>query len=499
MECTQSTDPSATGTATGSDTCGDVTITFTDSSVDACGNTQTITRTWTATDECGNTTSDTQTISVVDTTAPTFSVPDDITIECDQDANDLTLTGDVSDEADNCATGLEATYTDTAAAGSCPNESIITRTWSLTDACDNTTTLVQTITVVDTTAPTFSVPDDITIECDQDANDLTLTGDVSDEVDNCATGLEATYTDTAAAGNCPNESVITRTWSLTDACGNTTTLVQTITVVDTTAPDLITDLQTEITVNCSEIPERPELVFEDACSTNMTVVFNETSTNTGDVSNYVIVREWTVTDECGNQAIYTQTINVNLENGIEPTDTALCIEDLPIDLFDLLSGDFDTNGTWEVISGTATLNGSIFDPSTVELGDYIFQYTISDGQCPSETQVTINVHDDCVVLPCGEEDVVISTTVTPNGDQWNEYFTLTGVEDCGFVIELQIFNRWGAKIYENFNYQNDWNGFASKASIGSSDKVPTGTYYYIINLRNSGLRPFTGPIYVATK
>ena len=499
VECTQSTDPSATGTATGSDTCGDVTITFTDSSVDACGNTQTITRTWTATDECGNTTSDTQTISVVDTTAPTFSVPDDITIECDQDANDLTLTGDVSDEADNCATGLEATYTDTAAAGSCPNESIITRTWSLTDACDNTTTLVQTITVVDTTAPTFSVPDDITIECDQDANDLTLTGDVSDEVDNCATGLEATYTDTAAAGNCPNESVITRTWSLTDACGNTTTLVQTITVVDTTAPDLITDLQTEITVNCSEIPERPELVFEDACSTNMTVVFNETSTNTGDVSNYVIVREWTVTDECGNQAIYTQTINVNLENGIEPTDTALCIEDLPIDLFDLLSGDFDTNGTWEVISGTATLNGSIFDPSTVELGDYIFQYTISDGQCPSETQVTINVHDDCVVLPCGEEDVVISTTVTPNGDQWNEYFTLTGVEDCGFVIELQIFNRWGAKIYENFNYQNDWNGFASKASIGSSDKVPTGTYYYIINLRNSGLRPFTGPIYVATK
>jgi len=495
VECTQSTDPSATGTASGSDTCGDVTITFTDSSVDACGNTQTITRTWTATDECGNTTSDTQTISVVDTTAPTLTVPADATVECTQ-STDPSATGTATG-SDTCG-DVTITFADSSV-DACGNTQTITRTWTATDECGNTTSDTQTISVVDTTAPTFSVPDDITIECDQDANDLTLTGDVSDEADNCATGLEATYTDTAAAGNCPNESIITRTWSLTDACDNTTTLVQTITVVDTTAPDLITDLQTEITVNCSEIPERPELVFEDACSTNMTVVFNETSTNTGDVSNYVIVREWTVTDECGNQAIYTQTINVNLENGIESTDTALCIEDLPIDLFDLLSGDFDTNGTWEVISGTATLNGSIFDPSTVELGDYIFQYTISDGQCPSETQVTINVHDDCVVLPCGEEDVVISTTVTPNGDQWNEYFTLTGVEDCGFVIELQIFNRWGAKIYENFNYQNDWNGFASKASIGSSDKVPTGTYYYIINLRNSGLRPFTGPIYVATK
>ncbi|MEY8867894.1 hypothetical protein AB9K24_00175, partial [Meridianimaribacter flavus] len=74
-------------------------------------------------------------------------------------------------------------------------------------------TLVQTINVVDTTAPTFTVPADVTIECDQDANDLTLTGDVTDEADNCDAGLEATFSDAVADGNCANESVITRTWS----------------------------------------------------------------------------------------------------------------------------------------------------------------------------------------------------------------------------------------------------------------------------------------------
>src|SRR5690606_41905116 len=85
---------------------------------------------------CGNDADLVQTSSVADTTAPTFTVTADVTMECDQDATDLTLTGDVADEADNCATGLDATYSDVVTAGNCANESTITRTWSLTDACE---------------------------------------------------------------------------------------------------------------------------------------------------------------------------------------------------------------------------------------------------------------------------------------------------------------------------------------------------------------------------
>ena len=53
--------------------------------------------------------------------------------------------------------------------------------------------------------------------------------------------------------------------------------------------------------------------------------------------------------------------------------------------------------------------------------------------------------------------------------------------------------------YDNPNYQNDWNGTSSNASVGNSNFVPTGTYYYVLNIKNSGLRPITGPIYVSTK
>uniref|UniRef100_UPI002492B708 gliding motility-associated C-terminal domain-containing protein n=1 Tax=Winogradskyella flava TaxID=1884876 RepID=UPI002492B708 len=576
IECSEDESSTNTGMATAIDTCGSVTITQSDVDTAACGTTKTIVRTWTATDECGNSVSETQTIVVQDTTAPTFTVPSDVILECDTDINDLSITGDVTDESDNCSTGLQATFEDSSTNGNCANETIISRTWSLTDACGNTTSLVQTIslvdttpptfdinlptdisvecdvipsiatvtaidncgdatvtveetttsgscandytltrtwtavdacgnevvhtqiiTVTDTTAPTFTVPSDITVECDIDINDLSIVGDVTDELDNCSTGLNATYIDQFEDGSCPNEFIITREWTLTDGCNNTTSAFQIINVVDTVPPTLVTPLDTNITVACDGIPDIPNLVFQDHCSNNIEVQFEEIS-NPNDFEDYIVTRLWTVTDLCGNSDTFTQTINVEISNVITAFDASRCVLDTEFDLFDLLSGDFDMNGTWSVISGNASVDGSLFDPSSVEVGIYTFMYAITDGPCPNEVEVNVTIDDDCVVLPCGAEDVVISKTVTANGDTFNEFFTISGIEDCGFVIELQIFNRWGAKIYDNNNYQNDWGGEAHNSSAGDSGKVPTGTYYYVINLRNSGLKPFAGPIYVAT-
>jgi hypothetical protein len=283
---------------------------YTDSIADgACDNESIITRTWSLTDACDNNTTLVQTITVVDTTAPTFTVPGDLTVECDVDVTDLSITGDVTDEADNCSTGLDAVYTDSIADGACDNESIITRTWSLTDACDNNTTLVQTITVVDTTAPTFTVPGDLTVECDVDVTDLSITGDVTDEADNCSTGLDAVYTDSIADGACDNESIITRTWSLTDACDNNTTLVQTITVVDTTAPTFTSDLPNDIEVECDAVPDAEELLATDNCG-NVEVTFEEIIDNGACVGDYIITRTWTATDACDNSTVHTQIITV---------------------------------------------------------------------------------------------------------------------------------------------------------------------------------------------
>ncbi|WP_206677697.1 DUF7507 domain-containing protein [Winogradskyella eckloniae] len=462
--------------------------------VSTCGASGTITVIYTVADDCNNTSTISATLTIEDTTAPTFTVPENITIECNVDATDVSITGDVTDEMDNCASGLDATYTDSIVTGSCPGEAVITRTWSLTDQCNNTISLVQTITVQDTTAPTFDqeLPADLTTQCDAIPGAETLTA-----TDSCSSA-DVTFEEEIIQGSCIGDYLIVRTWTTSDQCNNEAVHTQIITVQDNIAPTMLTPLDSSISVLCSDIPPVPNLVFEDSCSNNIDVTFYEESTQGIDPLFYDITRVWTVTDDCGNQAEFTQNIAVEVGNLIEAIDTERCTLDPEFDLFELLAGDFDTDGNWSVIAGNATLNGSYFDPGLHQVGNYTFGYAITEGPCQTEIEVNIAIDDDCVVLLCGEEDVVISKTVTANGDGYNDFFTITGIEVCDFEIEVQIFNRWGAEIYKSNNYRNDWSGLSHESSVGNSGKVPTGTYYYIVHLKDSGLAPFTGPIYIAT-
>jgi hypothetical protein len=279
-----------------------------------------ITRTWSLVDDCGNAAADqVQTITVQDNIDPTFTRPDDITIFSDANCNydsDVAFTGDVTDEADNCSTGIEAVYTDDAVPGSCEGEVIITRTWTLTDNCGNTAdTQVQTITVQDNIDPTFTRPDDITIFSDANCNydsDVAFTGDVIDEADNCSTGIEAVYTDDAVPGSCEGEVIITRTWTLTDNCGNTAdTQVQTITVQDNILP-MIT-CPADVVVECSDDHSSDALgkaTATDNCDPNPIITEADFRIDGFCTDYWTIERTWTATDDCGNTQTCLQTITV---------------------------------------------------------------------------------------------------------------------------------------------------------------------------------------------
>ncbi|MEZ4950503.1 MAG: hypothetical protein R2784_14120 [Saprospiraceae bacterium] len=64
----------------------------------------------------------------------------------------------------------------------------------------------------------------MTIECDQP-----LPTDEPTATDNCDNNVNITLVDTEVPGSCPQEKVITRTWTATDACGNASTASQIIT------------------------------------------------------------------------------------------------------------------------------------------------------------------------------------------------------------------------------------------------------------------------------
>ena len=177
---------------------------------------------------------------------PTFTRPADITLykdaACAVNDTPTGLALDVTNEADNCSTGLNATYSDVKV-DNCQGTYTITRTWSLVDNCGNAAAdQVQTITVKDEIAPTFTRPIDLTVYTDASCNydvSLSATGDVTNEADNCSTGIQATFVDAAPVPivGCQGGYTIARTWSLVDNCGNAAAdQVQTITVKDNIAP-----------------------------------------------------------------------------------------------------------------------------------------------------------------------------------------------------------------------------------------------------------------------
>ena len=232
VECGDDTSPTATGEATGTDACGTVSISSMDTSVGGCGNTETITRTWTAIDLCGKTSSCVQTITVEDNTNPDLDLPADITIPCGTSV-ETGITGNAT-ATDICDANPTVTHSDAYAVGTCANELIVTRTWTATDVCGNSTSLDQIITMVDTADPILSAPSDITIECGTSTSP-SITGQATAS-DNCDNGPTVSFGDATITGTCGNETVITRTWTATDACGNSVSMDQIITLEDKTDP-----------------------------------------------------------------------------------------------------------------------------------------------------------------------------------------------------------------------------------------------------------------------
>jgi gliding motility-associated-like protein len=86
----------------------------------------------------------------------------------------------------------------------------------------------------------------------------------------------------------------------------------------------------------------------------------------------------------------------------------------------------------------------------------------------------------CVVEP--------NKSVSPNGDNINDFFYIRGLE-CYPSNSVQIFNRWGVLVYETDNYNNSDKAFRGvsegRVTVSQSSELPTGTYYYVLIYKDS--------------
>jgi len=87
-------------------------------------------------------------------------------------------------------------------------------------------------------------------------------------------------------------------------------------------------------------------------------------------------------------------------------------------------------------------------------------------------------------------DTEIPNVFSPNGDSWNDFFRIPGIE--GFPnSRLEIYNRWGNIIFQSNDYGGGWDGRIN------NEPVADGTYYYI--LRRSDGENFHGPLTITRK
>ena len=73
--------------------------------------------------------------------------------------------------------------------------------------------------------------------------------------------------------------------------------------------------------------------------------------------------------------------------------------------------------------------------------------------------------------------------VSPNGDGINDFLVIDNLDEAE-SNNLQIYNRFGQKVFEIDNYTNEFNGFSNQNNfvINRSAGLPEGVYFYIVTL-----------------
>jgi gliding motility-associated-like protein len=347
---------------------------------------QTIVRWYEIFDMCGNRTEARENIIIHDKLRPVvYRAPKDIFAVCEPPApyknrNEFELIGG-GVVTDNCNNFTITFVKDSILDGTCPT--IIKRIYRAADFCDNSVQIIQTITINDTIAPTISCPAPVAFDAKID--DLkTLTGLAYSEsvlqiatvsfkgvgiavTDNCKVD-KVTYND-KQTGICP--IVVTRTFTVYDACGNSNTCQQEIKLLNLTLPDF-----------AQFGPYCLNAVPDDLPTTSINGIKGTWSpakidTKTKGTKTYTFTPG---PDQCASAI----TIGIEVTDEIKPVFAALgpfCVNSIAPAL-PLLS-DNKIKGTW--------------DPAKVETstdGKFKYEFTPEPGQCAVPVIIVIEITDE---------------------------------------------------------------------------------------------------------
>ncbi len=104
----------------------------------------------------------------------------------------------------------------------------------------------------------------------------------------------------------------------------------------------------------------------------------------------------------------------------------------------------------------------------------------TNNEASAETSV-----NNCLKIPQG---------ISPNNDGFNDVLMIPCLELYP-ENSIKIYNRYGTLVFYNKGYKNNWNGRANRGFPKSSELLPVGTYFYILEI-SENIKPIIGWVYL---
>ncbi len=157
---------------------------------------------------------------------------------------------------------------------------------------------------------------------------------------------------------------------------------------------------------------------------------------------------------------------------------------IDLDLIDFNESISRDDFTFQAVTGTGNVSSNFrWQTSCSLVGEnssstYDFNFLLVDDYCvePNGDTLSLRITVDNTIPQF--DDIIAPNVFTPNGDEWNNEFTIPGLPSSTCDVQflgIKIFNRWGKEVFNSTDPNFGWTG----------KDMPVGVYYYFAEYSNS--------------